>query len=136
VVHAAAVGSLPEPALEALGSKVEGLVEILCAGLGADDRAACAAGDFDVLAAAVLAWILLVLEFDVSANDLVVVSLQFPELLSDVLPVMVGHNHVAPTNHDFHPACGGTASWFAGRVHATSSSPVLDVGFSVRSSSR
>ena len=104
MVHAAPVGGLAEPPLEALGGQVERLVEVLGAGLAAHDRPAGAAGDLDVLAAAVLARIALVLQLDVRPDDLVVVAFQLGELLTDVCSVMIRDHDVAPADDDLHPA--------------------------------
>ena len=103
-MDAAAVGRLPEPALEPVGRDVEGLVEVLGAGLAAHHRTAGTAGDLDVLAAAVLPRVLLVLEFDVGSDDLVVVTFQLRQFLGDVLPVVIGNGDVAASDDDLHVA--------------------------------
>src|SRR6185312_9217358 len=100
VVDAAPVGGLPEAPLEPVGREVEGLVEVLGARFAADHRAAGPAGDLDVLAAAVLSWVLLVMEFDVGPNDLAVVAFEFAQLLRDVLPVVIRHHDVAASDDD------------------------------------
>ena len=103
-MHPATVGRLADPPFEPLGGEVERLVEVLRARLAAYHRPAGATGDLDVLAAAVLARVGLVLQFHVGPDDLVVVPLQLGELLADVLSVVIRNHDVAPANDDLHPA--------------------------------
>jgi hypothetical protein len=75
VVNPAAVGGLPELAIQPFNRKVESFVEVSRAGLDANHWSAHAAGDLDPLADLGLSGILLVEEFDVSPDDPVVISL-------------------------------------------------------------
>ncbi len=102
MVDATAIGRVPESPLEFGQRDVEGLIEVGCARLGAHDRAARAAGDLDVLTAAVLPSVLLVVEFHVGAADLVVVPLDLGEFVADVLSEMIGDFDVASADYDFH----------------------------------
>ena len=112
MVDAAAVSGLPEPPLEAVGRDVEGLVEVFGARLAADHGAARAAGDLDMLTAAGLPGVLLVMQFDVSANDLLVVAFDLGEFVGDVCAVVIRHDDVATPDDDLHAT--------RGCVHATS----------------
>jgi hypothetical protein len=106
VVHAPTIRSLPELALEPLESEVEGLVEVRCAGLDAHHRATHSARYLDPLAILGLPGILLVEQLDICSDDPVVIALDPDQLLSDMLPVMLGDLDV-PAPHD--------------NIHATSS---------------
>src|SRR4051794_32218748 len=115
-MDAPAGGGLPGAPVQALGSQIEGLVEVLGAGLAANDGPAGTAGDLDVLAAPVLSGISLVLELDIRADDLLVVTLDLGQLLGHMLSVVVRDHHVAPSDDDFHPVHGCAAT----SVHSAS----------------
>ena len=103
-MHSTPIGGLTESPFELVGGNIERLVEVLGTSLAAHDRAAGTAGDLDVLAAAVLPPVAFVMQFDVCADDLLVISLDLAELLRDVKPEMVRDLDVAPVHHNLHGA--------------------------------
>jgi hypothetical protein len=101
-VHSTTVGCLTQPALHLLSRNVERPVEVRGAGLASDDWSTGSARYLDMLAAVVLAPIGLVVQFDVSPDDLVVIPFDPEELVGDVLPEVGGHLDVAPANDNIH----------------------------------
>ena len=104
VVHPAAVGGLPELALQPVDGEVERLVEVGRAGLGADHRPAHPAGDLDPLADLGLTWILLVKQLDVGADYLGVIALYPSQFVGNVLPVVIGNFDVTASHDNIHAA--------------------------------
>src|SRR4051812_2500708 len=103
-MDAPSISGVPEPALQPLSREIQRLVEVLGAGLATHHRPAGPTSDLDVLTAAVLPWVLLVLEFDVGADYLAVVAFKLREFVGHVLPIMIGDYYVAAPDDDFHLA--------------------------------
>jgi len=85
---------------------LEGAVEAVGAAFAADDGAASARGDLDVLAVLALAAVAFVLELDVEAVDRAIEPLEASELLCDIDAVVVGDLDVAASHLDFGAAIG------------------------------
>jgi hypothetical protein len=101
-VHPATVCRLAETPFELVAGGVERFVEVLGTRLAAYYWSPCAAGDFDVLTAAVLTPIALVMELYVGSDDLLVEAFDLAELLADVQSEMLWDLDVAPVYHDVH----------------------------------
>ena len=104
VVDAAAVGGLAQPVVELAGGQVQRRVEVRRSGLGPDHRPLAAERDLHALALAGLAWVLLVEELHVDAQDLEfpVEPVETADLVLDVLSVVLGDFDVPATDHDLH----------------------------------
>src|SRR5690606_17477666 len=102
IVDTAAVGGAAQPGLQFADRGVQRAVEVRRARLGADHRTFGVAGDFDALAAVRLRRVGLVEQPDVDPEQLLVVPLDFAQLLPDVYAVVLGYLDVSTLDDDVH----------------------------------
>jgi hypothetical protein len=101
-VDASAIGGAPQPCVKLADRAVEGGVEVLRTGLGADHGASSHDGDLDTLAVVDLPGIAFVEQLNVGPDQLLVVAFDLAQFVGDMFPIVIGNLYVAALDDNVH----------------------------------